>query len=48
MTNTTLHEQVVISTQWLQTNVDQGWSTWDDIRNDFDLYSYPLHAGYLI
>lgn len=43
-----MYEQVVIAMQWLQTNVDQEWITWQDVRNDFDLYSYPLHEGYII
>lgn len=48
MPKSSLYEQVVIAVQWLQTNVDQGWSHWEDIRDDFDLYEHPLTAGYII
>lgn len=43
-----LYLEVVLAMQWLQTNVDQGWSTWGDVRDDFDLYAYPLHDGFII
>lgn len=43
-----MYGQVVTALQWLQTEVDQGWITWEDVRNDFDLYPYPLHEGYVI
>jgi hypothetical protein len=43
-----MYESVVIAMQWLQTNIDQGWSTWEDVRDDFDLYSGPLHEGFVL
>lgn len=46
--NASLYERVTLGMQWLQTYVDQGWSTWEDVRDDFDMYGYPLHAGFII
>ncbi len=43
-----MYEAVVIATQRLQTYVDQGWSTWEDVREDFDLYDGPLTWGYIL